>query len=224
IAPSRNLCMAGGVALNSVTNGLIAKSGMYDRIFIQPAAGDSGTSFGAALLIEHKLLNRPRRYVQNDAFLGPDYSREACEAALKNAGMCYRRMGHDELCRHTARRLMAGDIIGWFHGRMEFGPRALGNRSFLATPLRAEMKEILNARVKFREGFRPFAAIVLEEDSARYFDCDYRNPYMLFVYGVKDEYKNVIPAVTHVDGSVRIQTVNQQENPELYALLHAFKK
>ncbi len=221
--PSENLCMAGGVALNSVTNGLVAKSGLFENIFIQPAAGDSGTSLGAALWIENKLLGRPRRYVQKDAFLGPNYGNAACEKALKEANLSYRTMERPELLKHVAKRLLNGDIVGWFQGRMEFGPRALGNRSFLATPLKKEMKDILNARVKFREGFRPFAAVVLEEDTSRYFDCPYRNSYMLFVYNVKDEYKSVIPAITHVDGSVRIQTVNREENPELYDLLLAFK-
>jgi len=128
------------------------------------------------------------------------------------------------LYRYTAKCLQAGNIVGWFQGRMEFGPRALGNRSFLATPLQKDMKDILNSRVKFREGFRPFAAIVLEEDAGRYFDCSYHNPYMLFVYKVKKEYRDIIPAITHVDNTVRIQTVNEQENPELYLLLKAFKE
>src|SRR5262249_59629338 len=131
----------------------------------------------------------------------------------KRAEMSDRRRGRSEIPRHRAHRLMAGDIIGWFHGRMELGPRALGTRSFLATPLRPEMKEILNARVKFREGFRPFAAIVLEEDSARYFDCDYRNPYMLLVYGVQDKYTRLIPASTHVPSTVLIPTVNTHAHP-----------
>lgn len=220
---SKNLCMAGGVTLNSVTNGLIAKSGMYENIFIQPAAGDSGTSLGAALLVEHGLYNNPRKYIQKDAFLGPDYQPEDYQRAFEKAGLKFECMDRQALDSYVAKRIFDGDIIAWFNGRMEFGPRALGNRSFLATPLKKEMKDIINARVKFREGFRPFAAIVLEEDVDRYFDCSYRNPYMLFVYGVKEEYRNVIPAITHVDNSVRIQTVNKQENPELYALLQAFK-
>lgn len=221
---ARNLCMAGGVALNSVTNGLVAKSGLFENIFIQPAAGDSGTSFGAALLIENGIFRRPRRYVQRDAFLGPDYSAEAYESALARGGFAHQRMDRDAMYRQVARKLLGGDIVGWLHGRMEFGPRALGNRSFLATPLKKEMKDILNARVKFRESFRPFAAIVLQEDAGKYFDYDHHNPYMLFVYNVKEEYRDIIPAITHVDHSVRVQTVNREENPELYALLLAFKE
>lgn len=221
---SKNLCMAGGVALNSVTNGLIAKSGLYENIFIQPAAGDSGTSLGAALLLENRIHNGQRKYIQNHTFLGNGYSDDAFELSLKNASLKYRHMERKELYRYTAKCLQAGNIVGWFQGRMEFGPRALGNRSFLATPLQKDMKDILNSRVKFREGFRPFAAIVLEEDAGRYFDCSYHNPYMLFVYKVKKEYRDIIPAITHVDNTVRIQTVNERENPELYLLLKAFKE
>lgn len=220
---SKNLCMAGGVSLNSVTNGLIAKSGLYENIFIQPAAGDSGTSLGAALFVENGVLGKPRHFTQHDSFLGPIYHSTEYEKALKGSSLTYRRMQRDELYKDVAQRLSEGKIIGWFQGRMEFGPRALGNRSILATPLKSEMKDILNARVKFREGFRPFAAIVLEEDVGRYFNCAYSNPYMLFVCGVKEEYRKVIPSVTHVDNTVRIQTVNYDENPELYLLLQAFK-
>lgn len=221
---ARYLCLAGGVALNSVANGLIARTGLFESIFIQPAAGDSGTSMGAAMLIEHALLGRPRGFIQKDAFLGPCYSSQAYEQVLKNACLPFRRMEEDELYAHTAKRIYDGHIVGWFQDRMEFGPRALGNRSLLATPLKKEMKDILNCRVKFREKFRPFAAIVMEEDAGEYFDLPMPNPYMLFVYHVKEPYRQVFPAITHVDHSVRIQTVNQQENPKLYKLLQAFKK
>ncbi|MFH2135441.1 MAG: carbamoyltransferase C-terminal domain-containing protein [Pseudomonadota bacterium] len=221
---SPNLCMAGGVALNSVTNGLIAKSGIYESIFIQPAAGDSGTSLGGALLVEHGILGRPREHPQRDSFLGPEYKSSDYQVALEEVSLSFERMPHPGLFDYAAKKICDGEIVAWFQGRMEFGPRALGNRSFLATPLKKEMKDILNARVKFREGFRPFAAIVLEEDVGRYFDCAYQNPYMLFVYHVKEEYRHILPSITHVDNSVRIQTVNQQENPDLYALLKAFKR
>ena len=221
---SNNLCMAGGVALNSVANGLIAKSGLFENIFIQPAAGDSGTSLGAALLFDIGIYKNPRRYIQKDAFLGSDYTSKDYEESLKRAVLPYKNMERSNLYLDIAKRLHNGNIIGWFQGRMEFGPRALGNRSFLATPLKKEMKDVLNARVKFRESFRPFAAIVLEEDVGRYFDCAYPNPYMLFVYAVKEEYRDVFPAITHVDNTVRIQTVNKEENPELYLLLLAYKE
>jgi carbamoyltransferase len=219
---SENLCMAGGVALNSVANGLIAKEGLFKNIFIQPAAGDSGTALGAALLLNHSVLNRPRKWVMENAFLGPEYTSEQYEAAIKKSGLPYvRTKNYNEF---AAKKLKEDKILAWFQGRMEFGPRALGNRSIITSPLHPDMKAIVNARVKFREAFRPFAAIVLEEDCGKYFDSDFPNPYMLFVYNVRPEYLGKMPAITHVDNSVRIQTVNEKENPELRKLLEAFKK
>jgi carbamoyltransferase len=219
---SDTLCMAGGVALNSVTNGLIAKEGLFKNIFIQPAAGDSGTALGAALYLNHGILKRPRKWIMETAFLGPSYSDARYEAAIKASGLPYEKM--DEPYSFAAKKLAEGNILAWFQGRMEFGPRALGNRSILANPLIADMKTVLNARVKFREGFRPFAAIVLEESCGTYFDSDFPNPYMLFVYNVRPEYLGKLPAITHVDDSVRIQTVNKTENPEMRKLLEAFQK
>ncbi len=219
---SENLCMAGGVALNSVANGLIAKEGLFKNIFIQPAAGDSGTAMGAALLLNHSLLNRPRKWIMENAFLGPEYNSEEYEAAIKKSGLPYvRATNYNEF---AAKKLKEDKILAWFQGRMEFGPRALGNRSIITSPLHPDMKAIVNARVKFREAFRPFAAIVLEEDCGKYFDSNFPNPYMLFVYNVRPEYLGKMPAITHVDNSVRIQTVNEKENPQLRKLLEAFKK
>ncbi|MEW6468023.1 MAG: carbamoyltransferase C-terminal domain-containing protein [Bacteroidota bacterium] len=219
---SDNLCIAGGVGLNSVTNGLIAKEGLFKNIFIQPAAGDSGTSMGAALLLGHQVLNRPRSYVMDTAFLGPGYTEAEYENALLQFKLPYVKTG--AYASFAAKKLAEGKILGWFQGRMEFGPRALGNRSIIASPLKKEMKDILNARVKFRERFRPFAAIVLEEECGKYFDSSYPNPYMLVVYNVRPEYVDKVPAITHVDGSVRIQTVNQSENPQMRKLLEAFRQ
>jgi len=218
------LCMAGGVALNSVANGLIAKSGLYKEIFIQPATGDSGTSLGATLLLHNNILKKSRNFIQKDSFLGPSYSSDDYKEALDLAKLDYKQVEEDDLYSEVAKIIQDGNIVSWFQGRMEFGPRALGNRSFLATPLIADMKDILNKRVKFREPFRPFAAIVLEEDVGKYFDFEYKNPYMLFVFNVREKYKNIIPAITHVDGSCRIQTVNKEENPHIYKLLLEFKK
>ncbi|CAN5919314.1 carbamoyltransferase C-terminal domain-containing protein [soil metagenome] len=219
---SENLCMAGGVALNSVANGLIAKEGLFKNIFIQPAAGDSGTALGAALLLNHSVLNRPRKWIMENAFLGPEYNAEQYEAAIKKSGLPYvRSKSYNEF---AAKKLKEDKILAWFQGRMEFGPRALGNRSIITSPLHPDMKAIVNARVKFREAFRPFAAIVLEEDCGKYFDSSFPNPYMLFVYNVKPGYLGKMPAITHVDNSVRIQTVNEKENPQLRKLLEAFKK
>jgi len=221
VTKSDNLCMAGGVALNSVTNGIIAKSGLFRDIFIQPAAGDSGTAIGAALLLNHQTLNRPRQ-IQKTAFLGPEYDNEACLKAIQDAGLPYRIAG-EEIYNFTAEKLMQNKIIAWFQGRMEFGPRALGNRSILANPMDKDMKDILNKRVKFREAFRPFAAIVTEEDCGTFFDHDYPNPYMLLVYNVREEYRSIMPSLTHVDGTVRIQTVNENENAPMQKLLKTFE-
>jgi carbamoyltransferase len=223
ITRMNNLCIAGGVGLNSVTNGLIAKENLFRNIFVQPAAGDSGTAMGSALLYNHQHLDRKREWIMETAFLGPGYNDDQYEAALKKFDLPWKKT-EKNFAAFAAKKLQDGKILGWFQGRMEFGPRALGNRSIIASPLVQNMKEVLNARVKFREGFRPFAAIVLEEDSGKYFDCDYPNPYMLFVYNVREEFLGKLPAITHVDNSVRIQTVNKTENPQLRELLEAFKK
>jgi carbamoyltransferase len=218
----KNLCIAGGVGLNSVANGLIAKDGIFDNIFIQPAAGDSGTSMGAALLLNHQILDRKRKFVMETAFLGPGFDDIAYEEALRKFDLPYIKTTKN-YANFAAKKLAEGKIIGWFQGRMEFGPRALGNRSIIGSPLVSNMKEVLNSRVKFREGFRPFAAIVLEEDCSEYFDCDVPNPYMLLVYNIREKYLGKLPAITHVDNSVRIQTVNKSENPQMRDLLEAFK-
>ncbi len=217
-----NLCIAGGVGLNSVTNGLIAKHGIFKNIFIQPAAGDSGTSLGSALMYYHQTLDRPRNFVMDTAFLGNGYTDTDYEKALSQFDLPFKKTITD-YTKFAAKKLAEGKILGWFQGKMEFGPRALGNRSIIGSPLVKDMKEVLNARVKFREPFRPFAAIVLEEDCGKYFDCDYPNPYMLLVYNVLPEYLGKLPAITHVDKSVRIQTVNETENPQMHELLKAFK-
>ena len=219
---SDNLCIAGGVGLNSVANGLIAKEGVFKNIFIQPAAGDSGTALGSALLYNHQVLDRKREFVMDTAFLGPGFGDAEYEAALKKFDLPWVKT-KTNYAKFAAKKLAEGKILGWFQGRMEFGPRALGNRSIIGSPLVQNMKEVLNARVKFREGFRPFAAIVLEEDQGKYFDCDFPNPYMLLVYDVRPEFLGKLPAITHVDNSVRIQTVNNKENPQMRELLEAFK-
>lgn len=217
----KNLALAGGVALNSVANGLLLQNTRFKEIFIQPAAGDSGTSLGAAQYLHHCVLKKPRRYSMKHAFLGPGYRSADCEAELKKSGLPYVKRG--DFPAVAAKLLKRGKILGWFQGRLEFGPRALGNRSILASPCIPEMKDVLNARVKFREGFRPFAPIALEENLKDYFDQDYPSPYMLLVYNVLENKKKEIPAVTHVDGTARIQSVNKEENPQMWALISAFK-
>lgn len=219
---SRNLAIAGGVGLNSVSNGLLTKDGPYEHIFIQPAAGDSGTSAGSALYLNHCILDRKRNYVMDTAFLGPGYEQNEYREQIEAFDLPYIRT--DQSYGFAVQALKEGNILAWHQGRLEFGPRALGNRSIIANPCLPEMKDALNARVKFREAFRPFAAIVLEEDCGVYFDHDYPDPYMLRVYNVREEYKNLLPSITHVDGTIRIQTVNYRENPEMYNLLTAFKK
>ena len=223
VTQSENLCIAGGVGLNSVANGVIASKGIFKQIFIQPATGDSGTSFGSAMYLNHCVLDRPREYVMKSAFLGPEYDASLYEQAIKKYNLPHVKLPTG-FTAFAAKMLADGKILGWFQGRMEFGPRALGNRSIIASPLIADMKNVLNARVKFREGFRPFAAIVLEEDCGTYFDNSYPNPYMLMVYNVRPEYLGKLPSITHVDKSVRIQTVNNEENPFMRKLLEAFKK
>ena len=220
---SDNLCIAGGVGLNSVANGLLIKSGLFKNIFVQPAAGDSGTTMGSALYLNHCTLNRPRQFVLDSAFLGPGFNENDYDAEMKKCHLPFVKT-KKKFAEFAAKKLSEGKIIGWFQGRMEFGPRALGNRSIIASPLIPNIKDTLNARVKFREGFRPFAAIVLQEECGKYFDCDYPNPYMLMVYNVRKEFLGKLPGITHVDNSVRIQTVNETENPPMRELLLAFKK
>ncbi len=223
ITKSENLCIAGGVGLNSVANGLLPAHTPFKEIYIQPAAGDSGTAVGSALFYHHCHLGLKRAsVVMKDAFLGPGYNDDECLKAVKESGLPY--IYTEEYYSFAAKMLDKGKIIGWFQGKMEFGPRALGNRSILANPCIAEMKDVLNARVKFREGFRPFAAIILEESCGDYFDSTYPNPYMLMVYYVKPERRSELPSITHVDGSVRIQTVNETENLPMRKLLQAFQK
>ncbi|MGQ9628975.1 MAG: carbamoyltransferase family protein [bacterium] len=223
-AKCRNLCIAGGVGLNSVANGRILNETPFEELFIQPAAGDGGTSLGCAYYIYNILLGYPRNYVFNSAYLGAEYTEEEIVAVLRASGngLKYRRI--EEIERLTARFLAEGKIVGWFQGRAELGPRALGNRSILADPRRAEMKDILNEKVKHREPFRPFAPSVLEDKCGEYFENDYPSPYMLLVYKVRPEKRSVIPAVTHVDGTGRVQTVNEKQNPKYWRLIKAFEE
>jgi len=222
VTGSKNLCIAGGVGLNSVANGRLVKESPFQDFFIQPAASDSGTSLGAALLIHHGLLGHERGPRMIHAFLGPAYRDERYTAVLDRHHLP--RVESADYAAITARLLAAGKIVGWFQGRMEFGPRALGNRSILANPCIREMKNTLNARVKFRESFRPFAPIVLEERCGDYFDCAYPSPYMLNVYNVRGDKRELLPAITHVDGTARVQTVTRDANPEMFELLAAFEQ
>lgn len=219
---SKNLCIAGGVGLNSVMNGEILRKGPFERIFCQPAAGDNGTGLGCAFYIWNVILDRPRSFTMTHAYTGPGFTDDEIEEALRKFGLAYRKS--DDIARETAELMAKGNIIGWFQGRLEFGPRALGNRSILVDPRKAEMKDILNARVKHRESFRPFAPAVLEEECGTYFDSSHPAPFMLLVYNVRPEKRSVIPAVTHVDGTGRVQTVGRETNPLYYRLIEEFAK
>lgn len=221
---SDDVVMAGGCALNSVANGKMFFETPFRRSWIQPAAGDEGLSLGAALYCWHSRLGMPRDYVMENAYLGPRSSDAEIERALTDAGMSFSTMERDALLDSTAAALAAGEIVGWFQGRMEWGPRALGNRSILAHPGRAEMKELLNARIKHREWFRPFAPSILEEYLDEYFEFNHPSPFMLHVFKIRPHKRAELAAVTHVDGTGRLQTVKRPENPLYYDLIDAFHR
>ncbi len=217
------LCLAGGVALNCVANGRLLRESPFERLFVQPAAHDSGAGLGAALIVARDGGDDVRRPMV-DARLGAAYSDEACRAALE-AASCGPVATPPDLVGHVAERLAAGKIVGWFQGRAEFGPRALGARSILADPRRADMKDTLNARVKHREGFRPFAPAVTREAAAEWFvGCDAPSPFMLRAFAVAPARRASVPGITHVDGSARVQTVDASTSPRFHALLRAFEE
>ena len=218
------LCLAGGVALNSVFNGKICPNTDFEQVYVQPAAGDAGTSLGAAYYIHHQILGQPRGYVMRDAYTGPDFSDEQIAAALQASGLTGERLSDDQAACLAAELIADGQVVGWFQGRMEWGPRALGNRSILADPRRVEMKDILNNRVKHREPFRPFAPSILAEATGDYFEQDQPDPFMTKVYQVRPEKRAVIPAATHVDGTGRLQTVDRATAPRYWALIKEFER
>ena len=219
-----NICLAGGVALNSVANWRFIEETPFKNICIQPAAGDGGGSMGAALYAYYTKSNSDLNSEPHTTLLGPSFSNDEINKLLDERDAIYTKLNDDEICEKAAEYLYKNQIIGWFQGRMEFGPRALGNRSILANATNPDMKDILNARVKFREDFRPFAPAVLEERANDYFDIDFKSPYMLFVPQVKEGMGEKIPSVTHTDNSARIQTVNRAENPRYYRLIEEFEK
>jgi carbamoyltransferase len=221
---SSNLCLAGGVALNAVANGRIRPETEFDEVYIQPAAGDSGIAVGAAYFVWNQTLGEPRGFVMEHAYTGPEYSDDEIEAALREAGLAAQRLEDDTLFRTVAERIAAGDVVGWFQGRMEFGPRALGNRSIVTDPRRHDMKDILNARIKHREPFRPFAPSVLAEKAGEWYEQDYTSPFMILVYKTRAEKRAEIPAVNHVDDTGRLQTVEERFAPRYYGLIREFEK
>jgi carbamoyltransferase len=216
------VCLAGGVALNCVANGKIFDRTSFTDVFIQPAAHDAGTAIGSALHVWHQVLNRPRGFVMRHAYYGSQYSERAIEHDLEAGGLHYERLDEDLLIDRAARQIADGKIVGWFQGRMEFGPRALGARSILADPRRKAMKDTLNARIKFREPFRPFCPSVLSEAAGEYFENDYPSPFMVQAYKIKPGQRERIPAVTHEDGTGRLQTVERDVNPSYWKLLKRF--
>ncbi|HYV29485.1 MAG TPA: carbamoyltransferase C-terminal domain-containing protein, partial [Candidatus Binatia bacterium] len=226
------LCLAGGCAMNSVFNGKIRERTPFKEIYVQPAAGDNGTALGAAFYVWHRKLGGPRRFAMYHAYWGPGSDGEsivetlaAGKAELDRERCATRRIAQEaELCDWAAKRLSEGKVLGWFQGRMEWGARALGNRSILADPRRPDMREVLNTKIKFREKFRPFAPSILEEALQDYFVGAVPDPFMMQVYPVRPEKRHVIPAVTHVDGSGRLQTVSRATNSLYWRLLKAFEK
>ncbi len=249
ITGQRNLCLAGGVALNCVANGKLLNSGIFDRMWIQPAAGDAGGALGAAFTIHHHYLKQPRSDlthgdIQKGSYLGPSYSQPRIETFLKKKKAVFHSYSEQKLLEETVRHLISGKVVGWFQGRMEFGPRALGNRSILGDARQPQMQKRINLKVKFRESFRPFAPSVLAEEADKWFRLNVESPYMLLVADVHpdkllplseadrrksglellDIPRSQIPAVTHVDGTARIQTVRKENNPLYYKLLRYFFK
>ena len=243
-----NLCMAGGVALNCVANGKILTDKSFQNIWIQPASGDAGGALGGALAVWYKELNKPRKVNPNDSmkgsYLGPQYKQERIEKDLLENGAIFEILSDDEIVEQSAKALSEGNALGWFQGRMEFGPRSLGGRSILGDPRSEKMQKTLNLKVKYRESFRPFAPSVLRDDMTEWFELDYDSPYMLLVGRVKKSKlikmtneekslfgidklnikRSLIPAVTHIDYSARIQTVHKKTNPKYYSLLAKFKE
>jgi carbamoyltransferase len=244
-----NLCLAGGVALNCVANGRLLREAGVKGLWIQPAAGDAGGALGAALSASHLALAVPRAKssgpdAMQGSYLGPRYGDDEIEAELRTAGAQFDRLNEEAMVVRVAAALAAGQAVGWFQGRMEFGPRALGARSILGDPRSPQMQKLLNLKVKFRESFRPFAPAVLREDVADWFEMDADSPYMLLVAGVRGDkrramsegegalwgierlnvVRSAIPAVTHVDYSARVQTVHPETNPLFYRLLREFKR
>jgi carbamoyltransferase len=222
--PVEDLVMAGGCALNSVANGKLFQQTPFRRTWIQPAAGDEGLAIGAALHTYHATLQQPRRYQMKDSYLGPEFSDSRIESELKKANLGYRKLARQPLLDAVAEQIVAGNVVGWFQGRMEWGPRALGNRSIVAHPGLPDMKDVLNARIKHREWFRPFAPSILVERQHEYFEHDHPSPFMLHVYKIRPEQRAQLCAVNHVDDTGRLQTVSREENPLYYDLIRAFER
>ncbi|MGH2569784.1 MAG: carbamoyltransferase family protein, partial [bacterium] len=245
-----NLCLAGGVALNCVANGKVLRDGCFRRLYVQPAAGDAGGALGVATYVSHRLHGEPRRVdpgrqdAQRGSYLGPVYERDEIRAFLRSAGAVFEEIADEEIAPRTAAALTDGRVVGWFQGRMEFGPRALGGRSILGDPRDPEMQSRMNLKIKYRESFRPFAPSVLAEHTGDVFEEATESPYMLLVTHVRDEHRKAVtdgdlgktgidllkvprshvPAITHVDFSARIQTVHEETNPLYWETIRLFRE
>src|SRR5690242_1709217 len=222
--PCQNLAMAGGCALNSVANGKVFTETPFRRTWIQPAAGDEGLAIGAALHTYHSVLNQPRSYELKNSYLGSEFSDSQIEQTLKSCRLKYRKLAREQLLEKVADQIATGNVVGWFQGRMEWGPRALGNRSILAHPGLATMKDVLNARIKHREWFRPFAPSILADRQDEYFEQSHPSPFMLHVYKIRSDRRSKLCAVNHVDDTGRLQSVAREENPLYYDLIKTFQK
>jgi len=226
-----SLCLAGGCAMNSVANGKIFDQTPFKEVYIQSAAGDAGGALGAAYYVWNQVLNQPRDFVMEKTYWGPGFEEAEIRKSLienreeleKNKCVIEEVEDQNLLCKKTAQFIAEGMVVGWFQGRMEWGPRALGNRSIVVDPRRADMKDILNARIKRREPFRPFAPSILLERVGEYFERDYPDPFMIKVYSIRPEKRAEIPAVTHVDGTGRLQTVKKEDNPLYWQLIKEFE-
>lgn len=223
----KSLCLAGGVAFNCLANGKIFDQSPFDRVYVQPAAGDAGLAVGAAFFVHHHILHQPRSFAMEHAYWGPAFSAHDLHAAvdrtrIANDQVEVAELREEPLLQATARAIADGKIVGWYQGASEWGPRALGNRSIIADPRRAEMKDVLNRRIKHRESFRPFAPSILEEAVGEYFEQSHPSPFMTFAYPVRHEKRSIIPAPTHVDGTARLQTVSRSANPLYWKLIRAF--
>lgn len=222
LVPTDRIAMAGGAVLNSVSNGKMFHETPFRETVIQPAAGDEGLSLGAALYVSQSVLGEKQRYVMKDAYLGSEYSASEIKSVLNANNIEYQEMAHDDIVQATAVEIEANQVVGWFQGRMEWGPRALGNRSILANPTSPDIKDILNARIKRREWFRPFAPVVLAEHQSEIFEYDHPSPFMLHVYKIRPEWRSKLPGVNHVDDTGRLQSVSREENPIYYDVVKAF--
>ena len=222
VTKQKKLCLAGGVALNCAANGKIFDKTGFEEVYVQPAANDSGTSIGAAMFVWHEILQKPREFAMQHAYYGSQFTDLEVREELDAAGVRYHPLAEAELVDRTAEAIADGNIVGWFQGRMEFGPRALGNRSILADPRRKDMKDVLNRRIKYREPFRPFCPSVLAEAVGEYFETSHPAPFMVMAYRIKPERQAQIPAVTHADGTGRLQTVEQEANPLYWKLINRF--